>query len=245
MLSCVAVLPVNAADQWVPLFNGKDLTGWTPKFKGHAAGVNYKNTFRVEDGVLKISYSEYEKFNGEFGHLFWKDKLTNYNLRVEYRFTGNQVPGGPGWAFRNNGVMIHSEPVESMEVNQDFPTSLEVQLLGGTGTPRSTGNLCTPGTHVVVDGKLVTNHIINSKSKTYDGDQWVTVEIEVRDGKIRHLVEGEEVLSYTEPQLDPGDRNARRLLEKGADKMVKSGHFSIQAETHPTEFRKIELKVVE
>ena len=62
---------------WIQLFNGKDLSGWTPKFKGHQAGVNYKNTFKVENGILKVDYSEYDKFNGEFGHLFWKQKLSH------------------------------------------------------------------------------------------------------------------------------------------------------------------------
>ncbi|HYG23316.1 MAG TPA: DUF1080 domain-containing protein [Verrucomicrobiae bacterium] len=243
---CIALVlcaasSVSAAENWIPLFNGKDLSGWTPKFKGNPPGENYKNTFRVEDGVLKVSYSEYARFAGEFGHLFWKEKLSNYRLRVEYRFVGDQSSGGASWAFRNNGVMIHSEPADSMELNQEFPTSLEVQFLGGTGTPRSTANLCTPGTHVVMDGKLITTHCTNSKSKTYDGDQWVTVEIEVRADKIRHLIDGEAVMSYSEPQLDTNDAHSKKLLEKGTPKMLNSGYIAIQAETHPTEFRKIEL----
>jgi hypothetical protein len=236
----------QAAENWVPLFNGKDLDGWTPKFKGHAPGENYKNTFRVENGVLKVSYGEYTRFNGEFGHLFWKEKYSHYRLRVEYRLLGEQLAGGASWAFRNNGVMIHSESAESMDLNQDFPTSLEVQLLGGTGTPRSTANLCTPGTHVVMDGKLVTQHCTLSKSKTYDGDQWVTVEIEVRGNKlINHIIDGETVLSYGEPQLDSGDAHARKLIEQGSPKMLGSGFIAIQAETHPTEFRKIEIMKLE
>lgn len=233
----------TTAEKWVPLFNGKDLTGWTPKFKGHPAGENFKNTFRVEDGVLKVNYSGYEKFNGEFGHLFWKDRLSNYRLRVEYRFVGKQVQGGAAWASRNNGVMIHSEPAESMALDQEFPVSIEVQLLGAlTGERRSTANVCTPGTHIVMDGKLITTHCTTSSSKSFEGDQWVTVEIEVHGNKlIKHIIDGQAVMTYSEPQLDEGDRDARRLLQQGAPRMLDGGFVAIQAESHPTEFRKIEL----
>jgi hypothetical protein len=227
---------------WVPLFNGKDLNGWTPKFKGHPAGENFRNTFRVENGVLKAAYDQYPKFDGQFGHLFWKEKLSHYRLRVEYRFIGQQTPGGPSWAFRNSGVMIHSESPQSMEKDQDFPVSIEVQLLGGAGAgSRPTANVCTPGTHVVMDGKLVTQHCTDSKSKTYDGDRWVAVEIEVHGGRlIQHIVEGETVLSYSQPQLDESDPHARKLAQQGP-KLLSSGYISLQAESHPVEFRKVEL----
>ena len=233
-------------ETWIPLFNGKDLTGWTPKFKGHALGENYKNTFRVEDGVLKVCYDQYDSFGGTFGHLFYAKPFKNYRLRVEYRFVGDQVKGGPGWAFRNNGIMIHGQSPESMRKDQDFPASIEVQLLGGRGTgKRSTLNLCTPGTNVVMDGKLVTRHVINSTSKTYHGDQWVTGEVEVRGNTIKHIMDGETVLTYTDPQLDPRDGDAKKLIEGGQDKMLTGGTISIQAESHPCEFRRIEIMVLE
>ncbi|NWK55926.1 DUF1080 domain-containing protein [Verrucomicrobiaceae bacterium N1E253] len=222
-------------DGWIQLFNGKDLSGWTPKFKGEDLGVNYKNTFRVEDGLLTVSYDKYDKWQNNFGHLFYKKEFSHYILRAEYRFIGDQVKGGPGWAFRNNGFMIHGQTPESMKKDQSFPNSIEVQLLGGKpdGTGKRTNlNLCTPGTHVVIDGKLQKRHVINSDSKTYHGDQWVTVEVEVKGSEvIRHKIDGKVVLEYNKPQLDDGT-----LLEKGT--------ISIQAESHPIQFRKIEVKEV-
>jgi len=227
---------------WIPLFNGKDFEGWTPKITGYDLGDNYKKTFRVEDGLLKVAYDQYEKFDGQFGHIFYREKLSHYVIRVEYRFIGKQTPGGPGWAFRNSGIMLHCQAPESLEKKQDFPVSIEVQLLGGDGTnKRPTANLCTPGTNVVMGGKLITQHCTESTSKTYHGDQWVTVEVEVRGNtSIKHLVEGEVVLAYTEPQLDESDASAKKLL-KGGDKMLKDGYVSLQAESHPVEFRKVEL----
>lgn len=230
--------------EWIQLFNGHNLEGWTPKFKGHELGENYLDTFRVEDGVLKVSYDKYEKFDDKFGHLFYREPFSHYVLRVEYRVVGEQVAAGPDWGVRNNGLMIHGQAPETMELDQDFPVSIEVQLLGGDGThPRPTANLCTPGTHVVMHGKLVTTHCTNSNSPTFHGDQWVTVEVEVHGNRlVRHLVGGEPVLEYSQPQLDEGDQDAKRLLAGGQEKQLERGTISIQAESHPFEFRKIELR---
>jgi hypothetical protein len=233
-------------EPWVQLFNGKDLTGWKVKIAGHELGDNVGNTFRVEDGLLKVCYDRYDKFDGKFGHLFHEGTFTNYRLRVEYRFVGDQVPGGPGWAYRNSGIMIHGQPPETMTKDQKFPVSIEVQLLGGRGSgERPTANLCTPGTHVVLDGQLLKRHVTNSRSKTYHGDQWVTVEVEVRAGTIRHIVEGETVLAYTDPQLDEADPDAQRLLKAGRPRMLTGGSISLQSESHPVEFRKVELLKLE
>jgi hypothetical protein len=240
-----AVVAEESNGQWLRLFNGKDLTGWTPKIKGYDAGVNYADTFRVEDGVLKVSYDKYDgPFNDRFGNLFYEKPFSNYVLRVEYRFVREQHPGGPSWAWRNSGVMIHGQTPESMLKDQDFVASIEVQFLGGDGkNPRPTANLCTPCTHVVMNGKLFTPHCTNSTSDTYHGDQWVTVEIEVHGNKlIRHKMGGRTVLEYTQPQLDPDDPHARRLLDAGADKLLSDGTISLQAESHPIEFRTVELR---
>jgi len=238
----------NASNQpqWISLFNGKDLTGWTPKITGYDLGVNFGNTFRVENGVLKVAYDQYDKFDGKFGHLFYKMPFSRYRMRLEYRFVGQQTPGGPGWAFRNSGIMIHCQAPESMSKKQDFPVSIEVQLLGGDGkNPRSTGNLCTPGTHVVMNEKLLTQHCFNSKSKTYHGDQWVTAEIEVHgNGVIKHLINGEVVLQYERPQLDEKDADAKKLI-KNDNLMLDEGYISLQAESHPVEFRKVEILPLE
>ena len=237
-----------AADKgkWIQLFNGKDLAGWKPKITGFALGENFAKTFRVEKGILKVGYDGYEKFDGRFGHLFYEKPFSHYRLRVEYRFTGKQVPGGPTWALRNSGIMVHGQSAESMGKAQRFPVSIEVQLLGGKGTgKRPTANLCTPGTHVVIDDKLVKRHCTSSKSKTYHGEQWVTVEIEVRGSDvIRHLVDGKVVLEYTKPQFDPNDAEAKKLLKPGT-RLISGGSISLQSESHPVEFRKVELLPLE
>jgi len=245
LLATTALWAQNNPDkeEWIQLFNGKDLTGWTTKITGYEVGENFGDTFRVENGVMKTAYDHYDKFNGRFGHIFYNKDFSYYRLRVEYRFTGEQAPGGPEWGFRNSGIMIHGQPAKTMLKDQDFPISIEVQLLGGAGKgKRPTANLCTPGTNVVMNGKLVTKHCVESSSKTYNGDQWVTVEVEaLGNGKITHFVNGEKVLEYEKPQIGGGVVNNFDPAVKQDGKMLTGGSISLQSESHPVEFRKVEL----
>ena len=241
-----AVVQANepARQDWLPLFNGRDLAGWTAKFSKYDLGVNLNDTFRAEDGLLRVRYDKWTSFNNEFGHLFYKDPFSYYRLVAEYRFVGTQLAGGPGWAQRNNGLMLHAPDPRTMLKDQDFPISIEVQLLGGLGDgkPRTTANLCTPGTHVFMKGELFTPHCVNSTSKTYDGDQWVRVEVEVHgDEVIRHIVDGQTVLEYTKPQIGGGNVAPFDPKVKVDGTPLTGGYIAIQAETGPTDFRKIEL----
>jgi beta-glucanase (GH16 family) len=246
-LSCLlssAFAPGAFAEEWIQLFNGKDVNDWTVKIRYRELGDNFANTFRVEDGLLKVSYDGYDEFKEQFGHIFYNVPYSHYRIRVEYRFVGEQCKGGPGWAFRNSGIMVHGEDPKTMTKDQDFPASIEVQLLGGNGKDeRPNANLCTPGTNVEIDGKLITRHCTNSTSDTYHGDQWVTVEAEVRgDEVIRHIIDGKVVLEYQKPQLDDRDAHARELIKAaGGELMLKSGTISLQSESHPVHFRKVEL----
>ena len=230
-------------EEWQQLFNGKNLKGWTPKIRGSEPGVNFGKTFRVEKGLLKVAYDQYDAFNERFGHLFYKDNFSYYVIAVEYRFVGEQAKGGPNWALRNSGIMVHGQPAATMTKNQDFPVSIEVQLLGGNGKdPRTTANLCTPGTNVERDGKLFTPHCLNSTSKTFHGDQWVRVEARVLGNeRIEHRVNGELVLSYDRPQLGGGNVKDAIAEWTQAGKMLTEGSISLQSESHPVEFRKVEL----
>jgi hypothetical protein len=241
----VAEAPKVDAEGFISLFNGKDLTGWTPKIRGYELGVNHGNTFRVHDGAIQVGYEAYEEFGAQFGHLFHETEWSSYVMRLEYRFLGEQVKGGAGWALRNSGIMVHGQSPASMRLDQDFPVSIEVQLLGGDGkNPRTTANLCTPGTNVVMKDKLEQRHCISSSSKTFHGEQWVTCEVEVRGGDvIRHRVNGELVLEYQEPQLDPRDGDAKKIIEaRGGEKRLSGGSISLQSESHPVEFRNIRIK---
>lgn len=228
MISCQSK---TEGEKWETIFNGKNLDGWDIKIAGYELNDNYGNTFRVEDGVLKICYDEYAEFDQRFGHIFYHKPYGNYKLRLEYRFVGEQVSGGPGWALRNNGVMFHSQSAASMELNQFFPVSVEAQLLGGLGDEeRTTANVCTPGTNVEVDGIRILDHCINSRSATFHGDQWVRFEMVVfADSLVHHIVEGDTVFTYGKIRLEENNIP------------LKKGYIALQAESHPTEFRKIQI----
>ena len=229
--------------RWKQLFNGKDLSGWQPKITGYALDENYGNTFGVGNGVLKVNYDAYPSFDGKFGHIFYKEKFSYYLLGIEYRFTGAQCKNGPGWAFRNSRVMLHCQAPDTMLQNQDFPISIEAQFLGGNGKDVSTtANLCTPGTNVVMNGKLFTDHCVSSRSKTYHGDQWIRVELLVLgDSLIKHIIDKTVVLQYEKPQIGHGNVNNFDSSIKKDGMLLKEGYISLQSESHPIEFRKVEL----
>jgi hypothetical protein len=230
-------------NKWVPLFNGKDLKDWTVKIKGHALNENFGNTFRVEDGMLKVSYDQYTDFKKQYGHIFYKQPYSFYIFAVEYRFVGQQAPGGEDWAFRNSGIMVHCQPPQTMMKEQDFPISIEVQLLGGDSTgERTTANLCTPGTHVMMSDTLTKTHCVNSSSKTFRGDQWVRVEVMVlKDSVIKHIVNGDTVMVYQKPQIGGGKADPVDPAVKKDGQLLSSGYISLQSESHPIEFRKVEI----
>jgi hypothetical protein len=245
--ACQSTLRNDASDEWIQLFNGKDLNDWNVKITGYPLNENFANTFRVEDGKIKVLYDGYDEFHERFGHLFYKQKFGFYVLGIEYRFVGDQVPGGPGWALRNSGAMLHCQDPQTMGKDQDFPISIEVQLLGGNGSDeRTTANLCTPGTNVVMDGELFTNHCVSSRSKTYHGDQWVRVDVLVLgDSLMEHFVQGQSVLKYEKPQIGAGNVINYDASVKKDGMLLREGYIALQSESHPVEFRKVELLSLE
>ncbi|EFK57138.1 DUF1080 domain-containing protein [Sphingobacterium spiritivorum] len=227
----------------IQLFNGKDMKNWIIKIRQHEVGDNYANTFRVEDGLLKVRYDGYKSFDKQYGHIAYDKPFSAYVLRVQYRFVGEQAPEGEGWAWRNSGAMLHGQDPRTMLKNQDFPISIEGQLLGGDGkNERTTSNLCTPGTNVVMNEKLFTPHCISSKSKTYHGDQWVTADFVVLgDSVIQHILEGQVVLEYNKPQIGGGSVSDYDPAQKKDGQLLKQGYISLQSESHPIDFKKVEL----
>lgn len=245
-------------EDWISLFNGKDLTGWDMKIADRPLNDNYLNTFQVEKGMIRIVYDAYENFDDKYGHLYYKKPYSHYKLRFDYRFVGEQTSGGEAWNIRNSGVMVHSQSAESNTFEQHFPVSIEVQLLGGlsNGKERNTANLCSPGTAVERFGEIDYRHCINSSSRTYDGDQWVSVEVVVMgDEYIAHLIENDTVLRYEHPQIGGAFINKN---QKGKDwesmgvtnkeewiakegQYLSEGYIALQAESHPIDFKNIEL----
>ncbi len=233
---------------WISLFNGRDLDGWVPKIARHPAGENYADTFRVEDGMIKVSYDKYPVFAEQFGHLYSALAYSHYILRLEYRFVGTPMADSPPWAKYNSGVMIHSQSPYTMTVDQLWPASFEVQFLAvGTTAGRQTGNVCTPGTNLVFKDRFTTDHILEAHDSVLSPmDTWVAVEVEVHgNDEVIHRINGVEVLRYTHPQLDPREASAQALLARGAPLQVGFGHIALQAESQPVWFRNIRMKVLE
>lgn len=243
---CVAcATPRRPNDRWVSLFNGKDIKDWTVKIHHHEVGDNFGNTFRVEDGMIKVRYDQYDAFNDRFGHLYYNKPFSHYHLKLEYRFTGEWRKDAPSYTIRNSGIMFHSQDPRTMPREQDWPISVEMQFLGGLGdgNPRPTGNMCSPGTDVVFQGKIDPRHCISSSSKTYEGEQWVHAELIVLgDSLVTHIIEGDTVLQYSKPQIGGGVANRYDPKMKQDGKMLKEGFIALQSEGQPIDFRNIKIK---
>jgi hypothetical protein len=230
--------------EWKQLFNGKDIKDWVTKINHHETGDNYGNTFRVEDGIIKVSYDQYDSFNTRYGHLYYKEPYSYYHLRVEYRINGEWRKDAPAYTIRNSGIMFHSQDPYTMPKEQDWPISVELQLLAGLddGKARPTGNMCSPGTNVVFEGQIDPRHCINSSSKTYKIGEWVTAELIVYgDSLVKHIINGDTVLQYSKPQIGGGVVNNYDPAQKQDGKLLSSGFIALQSEGQPVEFRKVEI----
>ncbi|MGI9545668.1 MAG: 3-keto-disaccharide hydrolase [Flavobacteriaceae bacterium] len=243
MKSCQPSAEDPDKEEWIFLFNGTNEDQWTPKFAGFELGFNHNNRFAFKDSLLSVRYTAQDTFKGNFGHLFYYQKFSHYKIMATYRFIGDQMAGGPEWALRNNGLMLHCQDPASMGFNQDFPISMELQLLGGDGVSnRTNANLCTPGTNVVMGDTLFTPHCVNSSSETYHGDNWVEVEaLVLGDSLIQHILNSKVVLEYRKPTIGGGDIAGYQESAYREGAPLKEGYIAIQAETHPIDFKSIKL----
>lgn len=247
-VSCGSSKVITSYDGWQKLFNGKNLEGWTVKIHHYEVGDNYGDTFRVEDGIIKVRYDKYEgDYNDRFGHLYFDTPYSYFHLSMEYRFVGETHPGASSYVEKNSGVMFHSQDPKTMLKEQNWPISVEMQFLAGIeeGKSRPTGNMCSPGTDVVFQGKVDPRHCINSTSETYYGDQWVRAELIVRgDGLVTHIINGETVLEYTKPQVGGGVVEGYDPKMKPDGQLLKEGFIALQSEGQPIDFRHIKLKKI-
>jgi len=232
-------------EEWISLFNGENLDGWTIKIAGHEVGDNYADTVRVEDGILRAAYDKYDTFDRRFGHIYYNEPFSHYRLVIEYRFVGEMMPDAPDYVRINSGVMVHSQSPQSMPKDQNFPISVEAQFLGeteGSTDVRHTMNVCTPGTEIFMNGEMVEAHCTPSTSETYRGEVWVTVEVEVLGSEsVRHLIDGETVLQFEKPQIGGGVVTGFDPAAKPDGTLLSEGHIALQAEGQPVDFRKAEL----
>lgn len=233
-----------SGEEWVSLFDGETLDGWTPKISGYPAGENYADTFRVQDGAITVAYDGYDAFDARYGHLFYDTPFTRYRLRLEYRFVGEQAPEGQAWAWQNSGVMLHAQAPETMPDEQDFPISIEFQFLGGRddGEPRPTAAMCSPGTEVDIDGEQAADHCVPAAAPTFVGDDWISVEVLVEGAdRVVHYVDGKPVIEYGNLSIGGGVVNGFDPAMKRDGASLSSGHIALQSESHPIQFRRIEL----
>ena len=245
LFSCSHYQKTVASGGWIKLFNGKDINDWKVKIYHHEVGSNFGNTFRVEEGMIKVRYDQYGDFDDQFGHLFFKEPFSHYHLKLDYRFAGELQKGAPAYTILNSGVMFHSQDPRSILKEQNWPISVEMQFLAGLGdgNARPTGNMCSPGTDIVYNGKQYDGHCLNSTSKTFDKNEWVHAELIVLgDSLIAHMINGDTVLKYSKPTMGGGVASGYKSTIFQPGKPLTSGFIGLQSEGQPIDFKNIELK---
>ena len=245
LASCMEKVDESNIENWEAIFDGTNLSDWTPKFMGFDVGENYKNTFRLTDSLIHVSYDQYDSFNNEFGHLFFKKKYSHYRLRATYRFMDVELKNRPDWAFANNGLMLHSQPVKTMAKDQPFPLSIEFQLLQGyvDEIGRATGRFCTPACEVDYEGSQYPYHCqVDYAGPVHPLETWVEVEaIVYGDSLVHHVVEGDTVVTYTNIRIG-GDLSEGLNTDKFVSgNPLSDGYIALQAEGHDTQFKKIKI----
>lgn len=245
LIACAHSHKSTTSNEWIKIFNGHDLNDWIVKVHHHDVGVNFGNTFRAEDGMVKVRYDQYGDYNDQFAHLYYKEPLSYFHLKFDYRFTGEQQKGAPSYTLLNSGLMFHSQDPRTMPKEQNWPISIEMQLLAGLGDgkPRPTGNMCSPGTEIVYNGVQYNGHCLNSSSKTYDKNEWVHAELIVLgDSLITHIINGDTVLKYSKPTMGGGVVQGYDSTIFQPGKPLTSGYIALQSEGQPIDFKNIELK---
>ena len=232
-------------EEWTTLFNGKDIDDWIVKIHHHDTGVNFGETFRVEDGMIKVRYDQYGDFNDQFAHLYYKKPFSSFHLSLDYRFTGQLQPGAPTYTLLNSGVMYHSQDPGTILKEQNWPISVEMQFLAqlDDGTPRHTGNMCSPGTDIEYGGGVYPEHCLDSSSKSYPREEWVHAELIVYgDSSITHMINGDTVLRYSKPTMGGGVVNGYDSTRWKPGTPLTQGYIALQSEGQPVDFKNIKIR---
>jgi hypothetical protein len=226
----------------VKIFNGQDLTGWVPLIKKSAFNVNYQNTFRADPAnqIIRVTYEDYPDtdFDGRYGMLYYDKYLTDYRVRLTYRFREPQAQNPSQWGKNNTGLMLFGIDPRDVMGDPDFPPAIEIQLLGTPSTGgTNNANLCQPGGMWVSKLFGENNGSGNGCKASKSGPaptagEWVTIEAEV-------LVSGETKIYQHPETITPVLSISGPMYN---NQPVLGGYMAIQSESQPVEFKDIELK---
>jgi len=241
-------LTATSSDGWVNLFNGKDLTGWTPLIHLSKVGVNTDSTFRpdLENNGIRVSY---DKLTGSFGGdqckcglLYYNKPLTNYRIRVTYRFFDPTVSNAPSWGKNNSGLMIFGIDPTKVTGDPIYPPIIEIQILGTpSGGGSTNANECemrqfvnptVTATHTGTCGNNKDSKAPGSGKTAPAAGVWTTLEADV------HITGDTKVYQW------PDTTNAVLIMSKPmyGTQAVTSGYLAIQSEGQPIVFKDILLK---
>jgi len=228
----LATLPAPAfgadeKDGWMPLFNGKDLTGWQTHVNPNPGAYSRVTARKNDDGKIVgyVGGTKDEKEiplwtvtdgllvgSGPHSHLFTeKDDYTDFQYRIEAKINDK---GNSGQYFRAT-------------LAAGFPPGYEAQINATGGDAIKTGSLYPDGrTKLGMFKKDIT--VMNTAA--HKPDEFFVQEVIVKGSHIQIFVNGKKTVDFT----DPNDTH-------------KKGRFALPGHGPGTvvTFKKVEWKPLE
>lgn len=185
ILLCCALSWTITAQEFMPLFNGKNLAGWKVSSEN-------SNSFLVEDGMLVC--------RGGRAHLFYEGEngvpnFKNFELKLRIKTT----------AESNSGVYFHTKYQASGWPSVGF----EAQVNSKHSDPRKTGslygvvNIWAPvNPEVFFVSKVNDNRevfVMAPRAPSMDGE-WFDYHIIVQDNRIQIKINGMTTVDWTQPK---------------------------------------------
>ena len=245
-LDSLSFVPVGAApsepvrpnsSEWISLFNGKNLDGWTTFLSSEGRNRDPQGVFKAENGMLHILDVPNRGQRQAFGYLATNRSYGDYHLRFQYRWGDKRfVPRDR--AKRDSGVVYHIQGSDRV-----WPKSVELQVQeGDTGDFWLLGGVTMETTVASTGGDpkryreggvpyttRAGSYVRVAKDRTRDSRSgWNTVELIVRGDSAVHIVNGEVV------------NRGEHLRSSG--KPLTAGRIAFQAEGAEVYYRNIELK---
>lgn len=179
------------AQSFKPLFNGKNLDGWSSFLKQKGKNNDPDTVFSVQDGLLRIT-------GKEFGYIVTDRIFSNFHLVLEFKWGEKKYPPREN-RVRDNGILYHVVVDDKV-----WPRSIECQVQEG-----DCGDFwLIDSVTIVIDGVRTAStkntRAIKKKDNEKPSGEWNRLEIISKDGHCVHIMNGVVVNEGTDASLRSG-----------------------------------------
>jgi len=222
-----------------PLFNNKDLGGWSVTIDGQPKGVDPLRIFQVKQGSVWVYPDAVDGQTMPFGYMASEEVFSDFDLRFEYQWVGKRF-APRATSPRDAGLLYHAGNLDR-SIQGFWPLSIECQiqesntgdiwLVGSRAAVSSIESRYVPGAPVTIVGGIdEISRVAASSMAEVDG--WNTVEVRARGNEQGiHVVNGKVNNRWESLQQWLGDWAP-----------LQEGHLVFQAEGAEIRYRNISIR---